>query len=38
LSPAHPEYYAYKILVVRDKEAFVRRMLPAALEAFKKRI
>lgn len=38
LSPAHPQYNAYKILVDRDKEAFVRRLLPDALEVFKKRI
>jgi hypothetical protein len=38
LSPTHPQYDAYKILVDRDKEAFVRRLLPAALEAFKLRL
>jgi len=36
LAPSHPEYSQYQELLYGDKEAFVRRMLPAALEAFKK--
>lgn len=38
LSASHPEYASYARLHGRDKEAFIRRQLPAALEAFKKRL
>ena len=36
LSPLHPDFNIYNALTEGDKESFVRRMLPAALEAFKK--
>ncbi|MGB5987053.1 MAG: hypothetical protein WBG37_17250 [Desulfobacterales bacterium] len=38
LAASHPEYAHYQKLVYGDKEAFLRRMLPAALEAFQKQL
>ena len=36
LSKNHPDYEAYRLLIDRDKQVFIRRMLPVALETFKK--
>ena len=38
LSKSHPDYGDYAGLVSMDKDAFIRRMLPKALEIFKKSI
>jgi hypothetical protein len=38
LSPLHPEFKIYNALTEGDKESFVRRLLPKALEAFKLRL
>ncbi|MBW1835978.1 MAG: hypothetical protein JRF71_00855 [Deltaproteobacteria bacterium] len=38
LAESHPDYNAYKALTQLDRETFIRRMLPQALETFKKRI
>ncbi len=38
LSAAHPDVEAYRLLHDRDREAFIRRLLPDALESFKERI
>ncbi len=38
LSPEHPEYEKYCTLLPRDREALIRGLLVAALEAFKARI
>ncbi len=38
LSSSHPEYERYLRLVARDREAMIRGLLMAALEAFKARI
>ena len=38
LSKSHPDYSDYAGLVSMDKEAFIRRMLPKALEIFRKTI
>lgn len=35
LTNSHPEYGAYRQLADRDKETFIRRKLPKALETFK---
>jgi len=35
LAKDHPRYDEYRILVDRDQQVFIRRMLPAALEMFK---
>lgn len=36
LSENHPDYPNYKNLIPHDQQVFIRRLLPAALEAFKK--
>ena len=36
LAKDHPDYEAYCLLFDRDKQVFIRRMLPLALETFKK--
>jgi hypothetical protein len=36
LAKSHPDYEAYSLLIDRDKQVFIRRMLPLALETFKK--
>jgi hypothetical protein len=36
LAKGHPDYEAYCVLIDRDKQVFIRRMLPLALEAFEK--
>jgi hypothetical protein len=36
LMPSHPEHHHYQQLTHLDREAFIRRLLPEALEAFKK--
>ncbi len=36
LSENHPDYPHYAELIPRDQQVFIRRLLPAALEAFKK--
>jgi hypothetical protein len=38
LSESHPNYGAYRQLSGGDKEVFIRRLLPEALEAFKKQL
>lgn len=38
LSQAHPEYADYEKLHERDREAFIRRLLTPALDAFKERV
>lgn len=38
LSAEHPEYHQFRDLISPDKEAFVRRLLPKALEAFQDRV
>jgi len=38
LSASHPAYSAYKELARGDKEVFIRRHLPQALETFKERL
>ena len=38
LSESHPDFAAYKQVSGMDKEVFIRRMFPKALEAFKKKI
>lgn len=38
LSESHPDYQAYRQLSGGDQEVFIRRMLPAALEAFKQQL
>ena len=38
LSESHPDFVAYKEASDMDKEVFIRRMFPEALEAFKKKI
>ncbi len=35
LSTGHPGYNDYRLLIDRDKQVFIRRMLSSALEAFK---
>lgn len=34
LSPLHPRYAEYSRLIDRDRQVFIRRMLPSALEKF----
>ena len=36
LAEGHPDYKEYCLLIDRDKQVFIRRLLPAALETFKK--
>jgi hypothetical protein len=36
LAKGHRDYEAYCLLIDRDKQVFIRRMLPLALETFKK--
>lgn len=36
LSPDHPDYSHYQGLIDRDQQVFIRRMLPTALDIFKK--
>ena len=38
LSESHPDFAAYEEVSGMDKEVFIRRMFPEALEAFKKKI
>jgi hypothetical protein len=38
LSTDHPEYSSFKELTARDRESFVRRLLPKALDAFRQRL
>ena len=38
LSASHPDYEAYHKLHERDRESHVRRLLPAALDAFGRRV
>jgi len=38
LSESHPDFAAYKEVSGMDKEVFIRRMFPKALEAFKEKI
>jgi len=35
LAKDHPAYDDYRVLIDRDKQVFIRRMLSSALEAFK---
>jgi hypothetical protein len=36
LAKSHPDFDAYCLLIDRDKQVFIRRMLPLAMEAFNK--
>jgi hypothetical protein len=36
LAKGHPGYDAYHLLIDRDKQVYIRRMLPLAMEAFKR--
>ncbi len=38
LSEDHPDYHIYKNLHERDREGFIRRLLPAALDIFQRKI
>jgi hypothetical protein len=38
LAGSHPDYNTYRALTQLDRETFIRRMIPKALETFKKRI
>jgi hypothetical protein len=38
LAVSHPDYNTYNVLTQSDRETFIRRMIPQALETFKKRI
>lgn len=38
LAESHPDFSAYKKLTSGDKEVFIRRMLPQALETFKEKL
>lgn len=38
LSGSHPDYAAYKNLHERDREGFIRRLLPAALDIFNRKL
>jgi len=38
LAASHPEYETYLRLHRKDKESFIRRMLPGAIEVFKARV
>lgn len=38
LSATHPQYETFTRLIPREKDALVRRLLPHALDAFKKRL
>jgi hypothetical protein len=36
LSSDHPDFHSYRALIERDQQVFIRRLMPAALEAFEK--
>lgn len=36
LAKGHPDYEAFSLLIDREKQVFIRRMMPLALEVFKK--
>ena len=36
LSSDHPDFHSYHALIERDRQVFIRRLMPAALEAFQK--
>jgi len=36
LSPRHPGYEAYRKLALRDQVVFIRRLVPAAVENFRR--
>lgn len=36
LSSDHPDFHAYHTLIERDRQVYIRRLMPAALEAFQK--
>ena len=38
LAESNPDYATYEKLTIGDKEVFIRRMLQAALDAFKERL
>jgi hypothetical protein len=38
LAESHPDHITYKAMTLLDRETFIRRMIPQALETFKKRI
>lgn len=38
LSPTYPDYAAYQSLHERDREGFVRRLLPGALDIFQRKL
>lgn len=38
LVESHPDYFAYKKLTRMDREVFIRRMFPKALETYKERL
>ncbi|MBR9979894.1 MAG: hypothetical protein KFF50_02595, partial [Desulfatitalea sp.] len=37
LAPSHPDYPEYIALTHRDRDVFIRRLLPAALERFQQK-
>jgi hypothetical protein len=36
LSSDHPDFHSYHTLIERDRQVYIRRLMPAALEAFQK--
>lgn len=38
LSPQHPEYVRYQSLPARDRDIFVRRLIPPAVACFRRRV
>lgn len=36
LSSDHPDFHSYHALIDRDRQVYIRRLMPAALEVFKK--
>lgn len=38
LSESHPDYHSYKNLHERDREGFIRRLLPGALDIFQRKV
>ena len=34
LSSDHPDFQSYRALIERDQQVYIRRLMPAALEAF----
>jgi hypothetical protein len=36
LSSDHPDFHSYHTLIERDRQVYIRRLMPAALEEFQK--